>query len=392
MPRTEAAPSPLPDAQQRRVSSRLLLSVAPRANARLRHTPAAITRQALSPRDAVNHLRSVLAGGPELDIVGLGGPGDPLATPDVTLLALELVREAFPNLSLCLSTNGIGGEKVARELAGIGLDHVAVQASAVRPEVAEKLYLWIRPGTRTVPLADACAQLLAEQERAVAAFKREGIRVLVEAVLFPGLNAGHLEEVAARMAELGADAMSVAPCFAPEEGAEDPDAAPCPPAPELLELVRARCARFLPQEPAFDEDGTAAPGAAQAGPALPKPSEERPNVAVASSTGMDVDLHLGHAHQFLIYGREGNARDGLIRLLGTRPAPEPGGGDARWETTASTLGDCFALLAASAGARPREVLGGAGLRVVVTDGNIEGTVEALYGEGKKPGKRKRPTV
>ena len=41
------------------------------------------------------------------------------------------------------------------------------------------------------------------------------------------------------------------------------------------------------------------------------------------------------------------------------------------------------LLAASAGQRPREVLGSRGVRVILTEDNIEGTVDVLYGGGKK---------
>jgi nitrogen fixation protein NifB len=40
-------------------------------------------------------------------------------------------------------------------------------------------------------------------------------------------------------------------------------------------------------------------------------------------------------------------------------------------------------LAASAGLRPREVLGKHGIRVLVGEQDIEGTVDVLYGGGKK---------
>ena len=113
---------------------------------------------------------------------------------------------------------------------------------------------------------------------------------------------------------------------------------------------------------------------------LPQPTRERPRVAVASATGMAVDLHLGQARTLLIYGPR---EDGLTCLLETRPAPEPGSGEARWQQLAETLPDCFALLAASAGLRPREVLGQHGIRVLVGEQDIEGTGEVLYGGGKK---------
>ena len=113
---------------------------------------------------------------------------------------------------------------------------------------------------------------------------------------------------------------------------------------------------------------------------LPRPSKRRPNVAVVSSDGMDVDLHLGHAIRILIYGPR---EDGLACLLETRPAPAPGSGGSRWEDLADTLSDCFILLAASAGKNPREILSRRGIQVFITEDNIEGTVDVLYGGGKK---------
>ena len=119
---------------------------------------------------------------------------------------------------------------------------------------------------------------------------------------------------------------------------------------------------------------------------IPKPSRERPNVAVVSSNGMDIDLHLGEAVRALIYGPR---EDGLPCLLGSRLLPEAGGGSSRWETLADTLEDCFALLTASAGESPRKVLGRRGITVLITDDNVEGTVDVLYGGGKKGRKDRR---
>jgi len=119
-------------------------------------------------------------------------------------------------------------------------------------------------------------------------------------------------------------------------------------------------------------------------PGLPTPSGARVNVAVASSGGMEVDLHLGQAIKFLIFGPR--ADDGLPSLLGLRDAPDaagPGGGDARWLALAETLPDCFAVLVASAGARPREVLAEQGLSVLTAETDIQGAVDVLFGGGKR---------
>ncbi|MFN2369292.1 MAG: NifB/NifX family molybdenum-iron cluster-binding protein, partial [Desulfurivibrionaceae bacterium] len=116
-----------------------------------------------------------------------------------------------------------------------------------------------------------------------------------------------------------------------------------------------------------------------------KPSKTRPNIAVVSMGGMEVDLHLGQAYRVLIYGPR---QDGLTSLLGTRPVPEPGIGGSRWEELAGSLPDCFAILAASAGESPRRILGEQGITVLITDGEIEGTIDMLY-NGTRKGKCKK---
>lgn len=119
---------------------------------------------------------------------------------------------------------------------------------------------------------------------------------------------------------------------------------------------------------------------------FPKPTRERPNVAVVSAGGMDVDLHLGQAYQAMVYGPR---EDGLTCLLGTRPVPEPGGGNSRWEKLSESLHDCFALLTTSAGENPRRILASHGITVLITENEIEGTVDVLYGGGKKGKKCRR---
>ncbi|OGR05024.1 MAG: hypothetical protein A2520_11115 [Deltaproteobacteria bacterium RIFOXYD12_FULL_53_23] len=95
---------------------------------------------------------------------------------------------------------------------------------------------------------------------------------------------------------------------------------------------------------------------------------------------MDIDLHLGQAIKGLIYGPR---EDGLACLLEARDLPEPGNGDNRWLELSEILKDCFALLATSAGQRPREILSSYGLTVLLLEDNVEGAVDVLYGGGKK---------
>lgn len=369
----------------RKKVGRIHLPVASRANTRIRFVSAKKSAAAIMPADALNMLTRTIEAGNPVNIVGITGPGDPLASPEYTLETLRLVREKYPDMDLCLTTVGLGAAEHVDALAEIGISHVTVLVDAVAPEVAERLYAWVRPSTRTMVLAEGVKVLLNEQVKTVTALKKAGIPVKINTTVYPGYNAGHVEEIAAAMATLGADILAVVPFHPDPEVDESPDA----PGMELMATVRDRAARHIDLMPAWSQCGEGIVGLrtpdemGEPSTVLPLPSLERRNVAVASSNGMDVDMHLGHASKLLIYGPREN---GLPCLLETRMAPDPGSGSSRWEQLAAILSDCFVLLAANAGERPRESLSRFGMSVLITDGEVEGTVDVLYGGGKKKGK------
>jgi nitrogen fixation protein NifB len=357
----------------------LKLPVAPRAVCRLRHAPQKTIVQALSPVEALRELELH----PGIASVDLEGPGDPLASMATTLRTIELLKKQHPALRLGLTTLGLDGEDHAAELAAAGLDWLTLEVATMEPATVEKLYAWIRSGTKTVPLAKAAVQLVTAQPKTVQTMAAAGVEVRIRTTIYPGVNAHQAVMIAENMAAMGARAMELVP-YASDPQAKD---GPAPPTREHMEQISTLTGQYLAtsfREVPVAECGCAsgcgcgAKGASQ--PGLPKPSIERPNVAVVSTTGMDVDLHLGQAKTLLIYGPRA---DGLTCLLETRQAPGPGSGASRWEQLAQTLNDCFVLLAASAGQRPREILGNRGIRVFLTEENIEGTVDVLYGGGKK---------
>ena len=363
------------------------LPVAPQAVCRVRYARENQTRQALNPSEVVAEIdRS-----PGLTRVELDGPGDPLASMATTLATLTVLRQHRPELTIDLTTVGLQAAERAAELAAAGVGSVTLLVDTLDAATAERLYAWIRPGKKTLPLPAAVPLLLDEQARAVPALAAAGLAVTIQSTVYPGINAHYMAAIAETMAELGATAMRLVP-FLP-----DPTLANAPPAAtrEHMEQLARLTSHFLPTTsvvmdvadcgcdcgPRCGSGTTCGCGAvASVQTGLPQPTIERPRVAVVSATGMDVDLHLGQARKLLIYGPR---EDGLACLLETRQAPDPGSGVSRWEHLADVLHDCFALLAVSAGQRPREVLGNRGIRVILTEENIEGTVDVLYGGGKK---------
>lgn len=358
---------------------RIILPIAPRVNARIRF--AAITGQtmgAMSLAEAVGLVDRVVREGATLEAVDIAGPGDPLVTPETTIECLRLLHQNYPDLDLGIITNGLGCAQMAETLASSGLKRITIVVDAISTVTAEKLYAWIRPGSRTVPLSQAVITLLSEQAAAITACIKAQITVGIATTVYPGFNEDEVEEIASKMAALGAVTMSVIP-YRPMSGDTDCLEAPSD---KLMALASAKACKHLPVVNEYqlgagtqERENVLIPVYS-----LPKSTTERPNVAVTSQSGMQVDQHLGQASRLLIYGPR---EDGLVCLLGTRLTPASGKGTERWQALAGVVPDCFALLTASAGESPRETLSRLGLAVMITDGDVEGTVDVLYGGGKK---------
>lgn len=370
---------------KRNLIKRLCLPVASRSFARIKFDkdqpePA----KPLLPMEVLTQLEKNLRQRGVPDVVELGGSGDPLTDPDTTLEILTMLHGKHPEIDLGIKTLGVNGELLAPSLVKSGVKQVTMVIDAIDQSVMQELYAWIRPGKKTVPLSKAVAILQDEQLRALQAFCRAGIKVTVKTTVYPGFNDKHIDEVVYRAERYGAEAMMIVPYKPHGDGEGMPGA----PNGEMMDLIHSRAAKRIKvvgSQGSSEGDLVTLHTDLSLGQSLPKPTKERPRVAVVSSNGMDVDMHLGHAINILIYGPR---EDGLICLLESREAPEPGGGGSRWEALADILSDCFVLLTASAGENPRKILGCRGISVKVIEGEIEGIVDVLYGGGKKKGRKK----
>ncbi|HKK32509.1 MAG TPA: radical SAM protein [Desulfomicrobiaceae bacterium] len=387
-------PHPCFDTEIRKSTGRLHLPVAGETNARNKFddeqylsaldckvTAAPTT---ISPADALAFVGATIDRGVAVDVVGITGPGDPFASPEATLRTLELVREKYPDMTLCVTTNGLGLPEHVARLAAAQVNHVTLLIHSFDPGTVQQIYAWIRPGKRTMAIARASELLIAEQKEAIRRLVAAGITVKVNTVVYPGINDEHISEIAAEAAASGATVMHLSG-FAPAPESETPLSAASS---EMPASARAAAAEHLTVMDGPEPCGSMIIGTGctscgtEAGPVpagLPLPGGDRPLIAVASSDGYDINEHLGQARKLLIYG----PKDGPISLLETRPTPLPGTGSSRWETLGKMLSDCTYLLVSGLGDTPKKILEESGLRVIVSDENVEGMVDALYGGGKK---------
>jgi nitrogen fixation protein NifB len=311
---------------------------------------------------------------------------------------MRLIRARFPEMLLCVSTNGLGLPPAVEALAEIGVSHVTVTVNAVDPEIGQRVYAWARDGKVIYRGRQAAKLLLARQLEGIRALKAKGVLVKVNTIVIPGVNDRHVSEVAETMSALGVDVLN---CMAMVPNAGTPFEAIPEPDPALMAGIRAEAEQHLPQMKhcqrcradavgLLAEDRSAEfRGCLEAcSQEVTLQSEGRPYVAVASLEGMLVNQHLGEASSFQIWGPDG---DGFTRME-ERAAPPKGGGVERWRALAEVLKDCRAVLVSGVGEGPSAILADSGVTPVEVSGFIEIVLPAVYaGGGRARFRKKRPS-
>jgi nitrogen fixation protein NifB len=275
-----------------------------------------VTSEVLTPEQAVEKVRFVKSKVPYLSVIGIAGPGDPLANEE-TFRTLELVGKEFPEMTLCLSTNGLNLPKSVERLKALNVRFITVTMNAIDPEVGSRIYDFVHYEGKNYRGVEAAAILLKNQQEGIRKAADAGMLVKVNAVLIPGINADHLPAVAKRAKELGAYIVNILPLI-PVPGTRFENV-PAPTAKQRKELqdlcevdirqmrhcrqCRADAIGLLGEDRSAEFANFTCPGGREEREpiALELEGATKYRIAVATSDGKSVDQHFGHAEVFRTY-------------------------------------------------------------------------------------------
>jgi nitrogenase cofactor biosynthesis protein NifB len=389
--------------------ARLHLPVAPKCNIKclycnrkfdcVNESRPGVTSSVLTPQQGLARFLETKRLMPNLAIVGVAGPGDALANPDETFETFRLIREADPAVDFCFSTNGVALPDHIWEIRDHGIRYVTVTINSRRIETAKTLYPWAQDGDVYLRGALAAKFILHRQEEALEALRDSGIHVKVNTICIPGVNDGEIESIAKWVKEKGAAILNVMP-FIPTPGTyfeKFPMVSR-----ETLDGIRDRMSEILPQmrhcrqcradavgtvldeKPVFFDGKSEIREMASTGradDAREGGDSETIRFAVASGTGYLVDLHFGHAREFLVY----DATPSGIRFVERREVGKYCAGDetcdtieGRLDRLIGELSDCRGVLAMRIGDAPRRALEAKGIHVSMTCDRIEDAIRESY--------------
>lgn len=345
----------------------------------------------LSPEEAVSRYQEVKRRVPNLTVAGIAGPGDALANFEEVKETLQKVRKLDPDVTFCLSTNGLMLPFYANDLVSLGVSHVTVTVNTVNVRTGAEIYDTVTFLGKTYRGTEGADILLRNQLSGIRYLSARGIVVKVNIVLLKGINETEITEIMQMIRECGCTIANIMQLI-PVAGSKF----------EYMELVsnfdlnriRKECAAILPQmahcrQCRADAVGTLGNDISfqfgcgdKSQPRKPVISKGRQRFAVCSKDGNLINQHFGHAERFLIY----DCIDGKVSFVEARQVekyckgPDQEEEDQKIREMVKTIDDCDTLLCMRIGSRPSHILHDKGIRIVTTYNRIEdGLREAAAG-------------
>ncbi len=386
-----------------------------------------VVSELLTPEEAA-HKALVIAGKiPQMTVLGIAGPGDPLANPKQTFRTFELVADKAPDIKLCLSTNGLMLPDHVQKIKDLNVDHVTITINMVDPKVGTKIYPWVRYQRKRWKGEEAAQILHERQMEGLQALQEADILCKVNSVMIPGINDEHLSEVDEVIRSKGAFLHNIMPLIsAPEHGTYFGLTGQRGPTPKELKALQDKCSgnmkmmrhcrqcradavgllgedrsqeftkeKFLEMSPEYDlqkrqevhagiKQIKDAMKAAKAKKLAEKQLRgEKILVAVATKGGGVVNQHFGHAKEFQIFEVDGVE----AKFVGHRKVDhycQGGyGEDATLSNIIAAIKDCKAVLASKIGDCPQAMLRDAGVEPVQGYDTID-TLALKFYESFKP--------
>ncbi len=388
-----------------------------------------VTTKVLTPEEAIQRYLEVKEKVPKLSVVGIAGPGDALANMEQTRETLSGIRKLDPEITFCISTNGLMLPQYANELIELGVSHVTVTMNAVDTKLGAEIYKYVDYMGNRYYGETAAAILLSNQLAGIKMLTSKGIMCKVNIVMLKGINEHHIPQVVAKVKELGGVMTNIMQLI-PVKGSVF-EHLPLVNNNEIMEM-RSKCGESLKQMYHCRQCRADAVGTLDNDQSVEfnrchkeidvtknidystgiekqivstKESDKtteidkarkiddtkdilnenipKIHIAVATQSGMIVDRHFGQVSEFYIYEyKAGNTAFKERRVVDKycSGVDECGDREDKMERILKAVADCQAVIAMRIGDVPRTKLNQKGIRTFATCDRIEDSIKRAIEE------------
>lgn len=340
-----------------------------------------VTTEVLSPKEAFEKYKYVKEKMPNLKVIGIAGPGDALANFDSVKETLKLIREDDPEITFCLSTNGLMLPFYAQEIIDLGVSHVTITMNAIDSDISGKIYKYVDYLGVVYTGKEAGQILLNNQLSGLKYLTDRGIIVKVNIVMLKGVNDYHIYDITKKVKELGATITNIMQMI-PVKGSVFENM----PLVSLKEIndMRNKCKENIKQMYHCKQCRADAIGTLNDDQSIKisleikeaKSVDKTMRFAVATRSGMTVDMHFGQVSEFYIY----EYRNGVAMFLEKRTINKYCNGESecnnenKIEKLINTISDCSGVISLRIGEEPIKKLKESNIKSFVSCERLEDAV------------------
>ena len=198
-----------------------------------------VTSKILTPEEASEIVGKALDICPDIKVAGIAGPGDTLAS-DNAFNTFRIIKEKYPDLIKCMSTNGLLLSERAQDVIDVGIDSLTVTVNAIDPKIEAKLNSFIIFHGKKIEGEEGAKILIENQLEGIKKVAAAGITVKVNTVLVPDINGEHIEDIAKAVSAAGAKIYNIIPLI-PQHELKDQTAPTC----KDIEGARLKASKYI---------------------------------------------------------------------------------------------------------------------------------------------------
>ena len=230
---------------------RMHLAVAPKCNIQCNYcirkfdcvneSRPGVTSKVLTPQEALERVREVLERVHYIKVVAVAGPGEPLYNEE-TFETFRLMKDEFPRLMRCMSTNGLLLPDRIDDIEELGIGTLTVTLNAVDPAIGRDIYSFVNYHGKIYRGEEGAEILLRNQLEGIREAVKRKILVKVNTVLIPTVNDKHIVDIAEKIGEMGVYMQNIMPLIPQFKFAHI-----APPTPQEKKEMQDKCSEYLMQ-------------------------------------------------------------------------------------------------------------------------------------------------
>ncbi|MEZ0536689.1 nitrogenase component 1 [Caldicellulosiruptoraceae bacterium PP1] len=170
-----------------------------------------VTTELITPKEALQRYKKAKKEIENLSVVGIAGPGDALSDFEKTKETILLIKDYDPDVTICLSTNGLMLPYYIDELKNIGVSHLTVTINTINPYIGKDIYKYVNYFESQYKGIIGSKILINNQLEGIKHLKEKGIKFKINTVVINGINTNCIEDIAKLAKENGAELLNLMP-------------------------------------------------------------------------------------------------------------------------------------------------------------------------------------